>query len=173
MLNDVRIKNLCEDKLLVKPFELGNLQSHSLDCRLGDTIKTAQCEFTDHHTSFTKHWVIDNLTEGRYFLQPGTFALASTVEYFNCPPTIAGIVCGKSSIGRNGLQIENAGLIDPGFHGQITLELYNMAPWPIELHANMLICQVYFYDVEKAEINPYMLKASNYCGQKGPTISRL
>ena len=30
--------------------------------------------------------------------------------------------------------------IDPGFHNRITLEIYNLGPWTIELTGGMRIC---------------------------------
>ncbi|WP_306298989.1 hypothetical protein [Bacillus sp. OV166] len=46
---------------------------------------------------------------------------------------------GRSSIGRLGLFIQNAGWVDPGFEGHITLELYNANRVPIELRAGRRI----------------------------------
>jgi len=40
---------------------------------------------------------------------------------------MAAYVEGRSSIGRLGLQLQNAGFIYAGFHGQITLELENQS----------------------------------------------
>jgi len=44
---------------------------------------------------------------------------------------MAAYVEGRSSIGRLGLQVQNAGFIDVGFHGQITLELENQSGYSI------------------------------------------
>lgn len=54
-------------------------------------------------------------------IQPGEFMLATTMEYIRIPNDCAAFVHGRSSIGRLGLTVQNAGFIDPGFHGEITL----------------------------------------------------
>lgn len=62
------------------------------------------------------------LQKGKAFkLRPGQFALATTIESINLPLHLAAFVQGRSSIGRAGLTVQNAGFIDPGFHGHITL----------------------------------------------------
>lgn len=164
MLNDFLIKLNSERDALIAPFALKNLQPHSYDATLDQKIKVARyLPETD-----SKVWeYFDCFTED-FSLKPGEFALASTVEYFKLPQDIVGFVQGKSSVGRNGLQIENAGLIDAGFEGTITLELYNMAPWPIKLKAGMPICQMHFTTVESPVYKDYS-RIGHYNGQTGPT----
>lgn len=80
------------------------------------------------------------LQKGKAFkLRPGQFALATTIESINLPLHLAAFVQGRSSIGRAGLTVQNAGFIDPGFHGHITLELKN------ETKNTILICPGYLW----------------------------
>jgi dCTP deaminase len=68
-----------------------------------------------------------------------------------------------------------AGYIDPGFRGNVTLELSNVGKMPIALYPGMRICQLSFeYLSSKAEV-PYghPSRNSKYQGQKGPTSSRI
>lgn len=58
-------------------------------------------------------------------LLPGEFVLAATEQKFNLPLTLTGTYFLKSSMARIGLNNLNAGHIDPGFCGRITLELKN------------------------------------------------
>ena len=58
-------------------------------------------------------------------IPPKSFILATTREYVKIPNDLVAFVEGRSSIGRMGLFIQNAGWVDPGFEGQITLELFN------------------------------------------------
>jgi dCTP deaminase len=166
MLNDASIKFYSNRQSLIHPFKTDNLQPHSYDATLDDVIKLAVYnEETDERL-----WVPHNCYTSDFVLKPGQFALASTKEYFKLPQHLVGFVQGKSSIGRNGLQIENAGLIDAGFEGAITLELYNMAPWPIKLKAGMPICQIHFTLVDDPIFKNYT-KSGHYNGQKGPTTA--
>src|SRR5690349_14589439 len=60
-------------------------------------------------------------------LHPGDFALGSTMETVWIPDDLVGQVDGRSSVGRLAVVVHaTAGLIDPGFKGQITLELSNI-----------------------------------------------
>jgi dCTP deaminase len=83
---------------------------------------------------------------------------------------MAAYVEGRSSIGRLGLQVQNAGFIDAGFEGQITLELENQSPFPIVLQVGVRICQIVFVQMLETAEQPY---AGKYLNQRGATPSRL
>ena len=68
-----------------------------------------------------------------FVLEANHFVLASTTESIRVPHNMATYVEGRSSIGSLNLQVQNAGFIDAGFHGQITLELENQSGFPIVL----------------------------------------
>ncbi len=79
----------------------------------------------------------------RYLLKPGEFVLASTQQYFEIPRDHVAQVDGKSSLGRIGMFVHiTAGWIDPGFRGNITLEMCNINKYPIEIFADMPIAQL-------------------------------
>lgn len=91
----------------------------------------------------------------RYTLQPGSFVLACTLERVTLPAYLVGLVHGKSSLARQGLQVEAAGLVDPGFDGVITLELFNQTADPLVLLAGQAICQISFQLLDEAVQRPY------------------
>ena len=109
----------------------------------------------------------DQYNSKQYLLQPAEFVLASTQETIKLPDYISAFVQGRSSIGRLGLQIQNAGFIDAGFQGQITLELHNQGPNPILLEADTRICQIVFFQQIKSSIKPYQGKYQNQTGAVG------
>ncbi len=74
-------------------------------------------------------------------LMPGELYLLDTAEYIVIPDDTCGDVKLKSSLGRVGLEHLHAGWCDPGFSGTLTLEVTNMAPWPIEIHLGDPIVQ--------------------------------
>ncbi|MBR6747601.1 MAG: dCTP deaminase, partial [Clostridia bacterium] len=76
----------------------------------------------------------------------------------------------RSSMGRLGLFVQNAGWVDPGFYGEVTLELYNANRCAIELKAGRRIGQLVFAKMDQAAEKPYVGK---YNGQKGATGSRI
>lgn len=85
-------------------------------------------------------------------LEPGEFALAATEEWVDIPPEFVGRVEGKSTLARMGLIVHTtAGFIDPGFHGNITLELCNVGPCTLVLEPGMYICQLSVARMERAD----------------------
>ena len=105
-----------------------------------------------------------------YELLPHHLVLATTRESIRIPNNMAAYVEGRSSIGRLGLQVQNAGFIDAGFEGQITLELENQSPFPIVLQVGVRICQIVFVQMLETAEQPY---AGKYLNQRGATPSRL
>lgn len=91
-----------------------------------------------------------------YVMVPGDFILASTFEHVTIPTDLVAIVEGKSSLGRVGLAVHiTAGFIDPGFRGNITLELKNVNAHPIKLTGGMAICQLCFETILGTVERPY------------------
>lgn len=111
----------------------------------------------------------------RYLLRANEFALACTYESVMIPPNVVARVEGKSGVGREALMVECAGLVDPGFHGQITLELKNLDPEePFVLIPETAICQISFTWLDFPAQRPYGSPGlgSHYQGQTGPTKPR-
>lgn len=103
----------------------------------------------------------------RMTINPGQFMLGSTKETIKLPAHIMAQVHGKSTLARKGLMVEAAGLVDPGFIGTITLELFNMGSSPLHLHAGEPICQISFHAIDLAVQRPYGTEGlnSHYQGQ--------
>ena len=114
--------------------------------------------------------VDSNEDEKLVYLEPGEFCLASTYEKIDLDTQHAGFIVGRSSWGRLGLQVENAGFIDPGFMGKVTLELINFAPYPIPLIPSTRICQLVLLALDKPAVQGYIGK---YQGQMKATVSRI
>lgn len=103
-------------------------------------------------------------------VEPEEFCLARSQEVLDLDPNIAAEVNGRSSVGRLGLFVENAGLVDRGFEGTITLELFNPTDRIIEVPAETRVAQLTFYEQNGHPVNAYEGK---YNGQVEPTGSRL
>jgi dCTP deaminase len=107
---------------------------------------------------------------GPFILHPNQFVLGSSVEVLSFGPTMAGMLNGKSSLGRKGLQVHaTAGWFDPGFSGTATLELSCVAPVPICLHPGMRIAQMVFFRTAVPHVTYDQHPGSHYRGQSGPT----
>lgn len=93
-------------------------------------------------TDITKPINYDSFHGDQIIIPGNGFVLARTIESVELPSNLAGFIEGRSSIGRAGLFIHNAGWTDPGFRGTLTLELYNALPNAIAIPAGMRICQI-------------------------------
>jgi len=110
-----------------------------------------------------------------FILHPGEFVLGSTAEKVKMPNHIAGRIEGKSSLGRLGLLIHStAGYIDPGWEGNLTLELSNVSPLPITLYPAMKIGQISFIQMTTEVDHPYGSEKlqSKYQGQSQVSESK-
>ena len=76
----------------------------------------------------------------------GRFVLGSAIEHFQMPPTLTGIVHDKSTWARHGLSVFNT-VIEPGWHGYLTLELVYHGRERLYLPAGAGIAQVIFHRV--------------------------
>lgn len=75
------------------------------------------------------------------------FRLASSIEKFEMPNNLVGIVHDKSTWIRRGLQVFNT-VIEPGWFGHLTIKLMYHAWWPLYLKipAGVGIAQVLFHE---------------------------
>ena len=170
ILSDKTILDMLNDRLLViDPLEKEQIQPASVDVRLGNTFSIVEDSSTGVITlgNEIKYKTIQTDT---YVLLPGQFVLATTMEYLELPNDLTAFVEGRSSLGRMGLFIQNAGWVDPGFKGEITLELFNANRCAIELKTGRRVGQLVFAKMDAAAINPYNGK---YQGQRGATGSRV
>ncbi len=174
ILSDRKIKQLLEKKeLVIDPIDEKQIQPSSVDLRLGNDflIYPEEIDILDVKNpdlgNQLKKVVADD--EG-FVIQPKHFILATTREYIKLPDYLTAFVEGRSSLGRLGLFIENAGWVDAGFEGQITLEFYNANSRPLKIYPGMRICQLVFAKMEEPAEKPYRGK---YQGQRGTTASRI
>lgn len=72
------------------------------------------------------------------------FVLASTIEAFDMPTDLVGIVHDKSTWARRGLSVFNT-VIEPGWKGYLTLELVYHGWRPLKIPAEAGIAQVLFH----------------------------
>lgn len=175
ILSDKTLQQMISDGSLVcSPLTETSIQSASIDCRLGDEFLIVDSN-TQGTISMDQKLDYRKVINESIVIPPKSFILGTTVEYIELPSDIVAFVEGRSSIGRLGLFIQNAGWVDPGFKGQITLELYNANDLPIELQAGKRICQFVFAQLSTDAERPYgdKEKGGKYQSQKGVTGSRV
>ncbi len=165
VLSDNALLNLAIDGL-VDPFDSDLLSPCSIDLRLGSQI---QVESLDDNGN---GWVPMDITTP-YLLRPKQFVLAHTAETINIPDGYSGQILLRSSAARAGFNHALAGWIDPGFSGQITLELTNQ----LQLHdlsicAGQRLLQLIVFKLDTIPNRSYAL-TGNYQHQTKATISNL
>lgn len=162
-LSDSEIKRrmLTKDseQIIITP-ELGShcIQPTSVDLHLAPTLRLYPPPVPGRRLVLDPEKGADTHEQGfeTYELEPGEFLLASTFEHVTIPTDLVAIVEGKSSLGRVGLAVHiTAGFIDPGFRGNITLELKNVNAHPIKLTGGMAICQLCFEPILGTVERPY------------------
>ncbi len=141
----------------------------SLNIRLGKSFLVPRAQNITLGVEVRYERYVIKSEYGYYTINPGQFVLGTTLECLNLPSLISAFVQGRSSIGRIGLTIQNAGFVDPGFHGHITLELINDSPFPIRLLPGYPVGQLVFFETSEVQ-NPYNGK---YNGQVEATGSRM
>jgi dCTP deaminase len=151
---DIRAE-LAAGRIVIDPFDPEAVQPSSVDLHLDRTFRVFRN---------TRYPFIDVREE-----QPD---LTELVSINGDEPFV---LQGKSSLGRLGLLIHStAGYVDPGWDGNLTLELSNVANLPITLIDGMKIGQISFQrlssPVERAYGDPSL--GSRYRGQTEPTASR-
>ncbi|MGI8552483.1 MAG: dCTP deaminase [Dehalococcoidia bacterium] len=166
-------------RLVVDPFDAAAIQPASIDVRLDRSFRVfrnARRAYIDVRQPMEDLTELVEIGEDEAFiLHPGEFVLGSTLEWITLPNDIVSRVEGKSSLGRLGLMVHaTAGYVDPGWAGQLTLELSNVATLPITLYFKMKIGQLSFHQMTTPVDRPYGSPelGSKYQGQRLPTASR-
>ena len=165
--DDTLRKMMAEGSIVVEPIEPYQIQPASIDLRLGRHFLKID-ENTLESLSLDSEIPYVRIEKDEIVIPPHSFLLATTVERVRIPANVTAFVEGRSSIGRMGLFIQNAGWVDPGFEGNITLELFNANRLPLKLASGRRICQIVFAFMDKATRTPY---AGKYQGQRG-TVGR-
>lgn len=170
ILSDRTIKQYLKDGLLtIDPLEEDQIQPASVDIRLGrHYLRLDENNFGT--MTMTDKIEYTQIESDELIIPSNSFLLATTMEYIKLPNNLTAFVEGRSSVGRMGLFIQNAGWVDPGFEGEITLELYNANRLPIRLESGRRICQLVFAQMDEDALNPYHGK---YQKQRNAVGSRI
>ncbi|CAI50674.1 dCTP deaminase [Natronomonas pharaonis DSM 2160] len=184
ILSDADIRRrLDEGDLAIEPLDDPELQVQpaSVDLRLGREFLEFQranisCIHPTSEREVDEYVDETYVEEGEEFvLHPGDFVLGTTKERVEIPPDLIAHVEGRSSLGRLAIVVHaTAGLCDPGYQGQITLELSNLGTAPVALSPGMRISQLTFTELKSPAERPYGAeRGSKYQGQTGPQASRI
>ena len=146
------------------------VSSYGYDIRIADEFKVAR---VNDFLLDPKADVADSFTdyEGEVIIiQPNSFVLARSLEYFRIPRDVLAICLGKSTYARCGI-IVNVTPLEPEWEGYLTIEISNTTPRPVPVYANEGIAQLLFYQSDTACSTSYKDKAGKYQNQTGVTGS--
>lgn len=142
--------------LEIEPFNPKNISSVSMDICVGrylwefkdkdvpyfDSKKHMIREFLDKYTH--RYDLIKDF-EGKLIIHKDQFLLLEVLEEIHFNRHISGHVLGKSSIGRLGLIIQTASIINPMHMQKLVLEIKNISPITLIFHYRTPIAQIQFY----------------------------
>ena len=175
--HDIRAA-MAAGEIRIDPYDARDLQPSSVDLHLDRSFRVfrnnryAFIDVRAPQPDLTELLRIDD--DEPFILHPGEFVLGQTVEWVELPNDLVARLEGKSSLGRLGLLIHStAGYVDPGWRGNLTLELSNVANLPIALYYGMRIGQISFLRMSSVVDRPYGSSelGSKYQGQSEPTAS--
>lgn len=202
ILNDKDIRELAMREGIIRPFYPNNVRtinggaralsygtsSFGYDFTLAEEVRLFCVGYldtldvkdfdVDAHTTLLhvhKRYVDPDHTKGceRWVeLPPHSFVLAHTVEYVTMPDDILGICFDKSTYARIGGIQTNVTPIEPGWEGQITLEIRNTLPCFTRLYIGEGIIQTIFLRGNRPETT-YRDKKGKYQGQMGITGAKV
>lgn len=170
-LNHDEIVQLIADGAMLNT-DLSCVNAASLDLRLGNEIYVEEYRQTSIPVDYRKREQLNMrrivLDEKGYIINPGEFFLAHTPEKCNFPDDLAALFRIKSSMGRIGLEHMDAGWVDPGFHGVLTLEFKNMTSnHRILIRPGDKIGQLVFFRGNPVSADKSYRARGNYNGAEG------
>lgn len=150
------------------------LSSYGYDIRLSNDFRV----FTGHSAAPIDPKEFDDgdlvqksVPDHQPLLIPGnSFVLATSLEYFRMPEDVLAICLGKSTYARCGLLV-NLTPLEPGWEGNLTIELSNTSPSPMRVYAGEGIAQLLFFRNNPCSTS-YSKRGGKYQGQQGLTYAR-
>lgn len=163
---DWQIRGLSVEQGLIFPYNEEQLNPASYDVTLADAIRIETPQ------KAAKRWMTVDISCQTYWLKPGEFILAATQEIVDVPKELEAIFCLKSSRGREGYNHMLAGYIDPGFRGQVTLEIHNCNRFnDLPIFAGLRIGQLRFAELASVPDRDYK-QTGRYCDDIGAQPSK-
>lgn len=152
-------------KITIEPFDERLVNPNSYNFRLGNKLVVYKEQVLDPATENHGREIL--IPPDGYILAPRQLYLASTVEVLGSNHYVP-TYNARSSVARLGLFINlSATLLDIGFKGQLTLQLY--AANPVKVYAGMQIGQIMFWK----PMGAIDLYSGKYQGSRGPSPTKI
>lgn len=135
----------------------------SLDKRIIDPKEKNDSEFYN---------IVLNEHEYYFDLKPHGFILGCSLETITIPSNIMGLCVGKSTYARCGI-IVNTTPLEPGWSGQLTIEISNTSDKFVRLYFNEGIAQLLFFEMDGRPEKTYLDRNGKYTNQVGVVPPRV
>lgn len=156
--SDIR-KMIKSKEITISPLEDDQIGPASVDLTLSDEWQLFKSKLNRKVIDLTKvsfQEAFSTKKSPTIILKPLQLCLAKTKEKITIPTDMMGKLEGRSRYARMGLIIHiTSALIQPGSSNHQVLEIVNLAPFPIKLHAGMRISQVVFQKMKSKTTKPY------------------
>lgn len=160
ILSDKTIREYVETgKIGIEPEpRKGQFQPASFDLRIGPELYDMNRK---RHVDFSE--------SGEVIVSSKQPYIGSTIDTIELPNDIAAQVTGRSTVGRRGVVVHfTAGLLDPGFRGDVNLEIYNFSSTSQIFDVGERVAQLIFMELDR-ESTGY---SGAYQGQTGVTLPK-
>lgn len=166
------VRTVTEDRISRKVISYGT-SSYGYDCRLSEEIKIfsnlnagiIDPKRLDPNTLIDGKINIDEDGSKYVILPPNSYLLGCTIETFHMPRDVIATCLAKSTYARSGIGI-NVTPIEPGFIGQVVIEISNMASLPVKIYIGEGIAQFLFFRGNRTCAVSYGDRQGKYQNQK-------
>lgn len=179
--SSVWIKEMSENNSLLDPFIDRSVRDgvisyglgpYGYDIRLDKVFKKIRQgkKIVDPHSISDTDY--DLIADEKVVIEPNSYILGKSLEYFKMPKKILGIVFGKSTYARCGILV-NVTPVEPEWQGHLTISISNVSGNMVTLHPLQGIAQVIFLESDENPLFSYKDLKGKYNNQDGITISKI
>lgn len=151
ILKDFQIQELIKiGSVEIDPFdEEAQLQPSSIDLRTSDKFYRyppdlePELQILDPKNPYLNILERDFISQKGVLIQPKQFFIIETLEYIKVPENISIYLQPKFRLTKMGVGLINAGWLEHGFEGNITLCLYNMNDFPVRIFSSMPVVHIF------------------------------
>ena len=113
----------------------------------------------------------ENVKQGTARIPPKTWFAISTEEYVKLNKNICGSLWIRTTWARQGI-ISSFGMVDAGFHGNLTLSAYNASSKTVEMPVGERFAQIVLHTLHTSAEETYEKRSGRYQGQRGVTLNK-
>ncbi len=172
LLTDRQITSLALEHQMISPFDPLKLNSCGYDLTLGSDFKIPALDSEQYVVDpFNPPSFIDKVCLNFIIIPPNSFVIGASKEYLTMPPDILGVCLGRSTYARAGV-ISHVTPLEPGWKGNVTIEISNTNPLPVKVWVDKGITQVIFLRASEMPQKDYVAKGGRYQNQEGVNQGR-